>query len=102
MRKEREKQRKHEEKLQKEREKLLKERREEQKRQKVDDELLVKEAAEDTEQDDVGYQIYDRHSKNQPSLVKSLILQFWKPTLLAMLLKLGNDLIQFLSPQLLR
>merc|ERR1712130_777032 len=52
MRKEREKQRKHEEKLQKEREKLLKDRREEQKRQKVDDELLVKEAAEDTEQDE--------------------------------------------------
>ena len=59
MRKEREKQRKHEEKLQKEREKaqkerekLLKERREEQKRQKVDDELLVKEAAEEIEQDE--------------------------------------------------
>ena len=51
MKKEREKQRKHEEKLQKEREKLLKEKREERKRQKVDKELLVKEAAADVEQE---------------------------------------------------
>merc|ERR1711934_1019058 len=51
MKKEREKQRKHEEKLQKERERLLKEKREERKRQKVDKELLVKEAAADVEQE---------------------------------------------------